>query len=222
MEHFLYLDIETIPSTDPDYAKRVRDTITPPKNFKNPESIEKWMAENADAAVEEKIAKTSFDGGRGHVCCIGWAWDDEPVLTAVLESGTFYEPDVLGDFFRDIPASHRVTIVGHNVADFDIKFLTHRAIVLGVLLPPANVWPRDVKPWDGKVFDTMTKWAGARDRISLDELCDILGIPGKDGFDGSMVAEAWANGEYEKIARYCADDVERVRKIHKRFMEVGY
>ena len=65
-------------------------------------------------------------------------------------------------------------------------------------------------------------FAGGRDTVSMDNLCDILGIPGKDGFDGSMVAEAWANGEHAKIAEYCADDVRRTREIHKRFLAVGW
>jgi predicted PolB exonuclease-like 3'-5' exonuclease len=49
-----------------------------------------------------------------------------------------------------------------------------------------------------------------------------MGIKGKDGFDGSMVADAWRNGEHGKIAEYCQDDVMRVREIHKRFMAVDW
>jgi len=82
--------------------------------------------------------------------------------------------------------------------------------------------PRDVKPWGKGIFDTMTAWAGTRDTISLDNLCKALGIPGKDGFDGSMVADAWLAGEHDTIAEYCRDDVERVRQIHNRFVSVGY
>ena len=56
----------------------------------------------------------------------------------------------------------------------------------------------------------------------MDDLCDIFGIAGKDDFDGSMVAEAWANGEHAKIAEYCQQDVARTREIHKRFLAVGW
>ena len=67
----VYLDIETIPAQSPEYRDKVRATIKPPGNIKKPESIAAWMAENADAAVDETVAKTSFDPAAGHICCIG-------------------------------------------------------------------------------------------------------------------------------------------------------
>ena len=94
--------------------------------------------------------------------------------------------------------------------------------MLGVKLPVSTMFPRNPKPWGDEVFDTMTAWAGPRDRISLDNLCEALGLPCKGDFDGSMVAEAWANGEHSKIAEYCKRDVETVRAIHRRFQAVGY
>ena len=53
-------------------------------------------------------------------------------------------------------------------------------------------------------------------------MCRALGSPGKDGFDGSQIAGAWAAGEFDKIAEYCRDDVDRVKAIHSRFMEIGW
>ena len=47
-------------------------------------------------------------------------------------------------------------------------------------------------------------------------------MAGKGDFDGSMVAEAWAKGEHDKIAAYCRDDVETVRAIYRKFEQVGY
>jgi len=68
----------------------------------------------------------------------------------------------------------------------------------------------------------MTAWAGAKGTISQDNLAKALGLSGKGDFDGSMVAEAWANGEHERIAYYCLSDVETVRAIYRRFQVVGY
>ncbi len=64
----------------------------------------------------------------------------------------------------------------------------------------------------------MQMWAGAKGTISLDNLCKALGIEGKKGFDGSMVAEAWKNGEFDKVTEYCRDDVVRVREAYKRML----
>ena len=89
--------------------------------------------------------------------------------------------------------------------------------------PHTPIFPRDIKPWSQDIFDTMVAfWAGARGTIGRDRLCDALGPPGKGDFDGSMVAEAWANGEYAKISRYRLQDVETVRAIHRRFEAVGF
>ena len=112
--------------------------------------------------------------------------------------------------------------IGHYISGFDLRFILCRAVVLGVKLPPSVAFPRDIKPWSDSVFDTMTAWAGPRDKISQDNLCRALGLPCKDGFDGSMVAVAWANGEHGRIAEYCKSDVEAVRSIHRRFELVGF
>jgi len=165
------------------------------------------------------LAKTSFDGGRGHICTVAWAKNDSKIEVRHAKT-VADERFILQDFFGDLDAYHSETLVGHNIAGFDIGFLRKRAICLGVNFPKGI--PRDPKPWDRSIQDTMGMWAGGTNRISMDELCKVLGIEGKTGFDGSMVAAAWAAGEHEKIADYCKDDVWRTREIHKRFLSVGW
>ena len=218
----VYLDIETIPNQSDEFRAKAREGIKPPGNIKKPESIAQWMAENADSAVSEAVAKTSFDPAHGHICCIGWAIEDgdaKYVDMIKLED----EKPMLENFFHIIdinPTVGMARFIGHNISGFDLRFLLCRAIVLGVRIP--RIIPRDIKPWSENIFDTMTAWAGARGTIGQDRLCGALGLPGKGDFDGSMVAEAWANGEHAKIAAYCRDDVETVRQIHRRFEAVGW
>ena len=218
---FTYFDLETIPSQDPDLLEIFKAGITAPATYKKPESIEKWLAENREAAAKEKLAKTSFDGGYGHICTIAWAKNDGDIYVAHART-LGDERCILEDFFADFDQYHSETLVGHNISGFDLAFLRKRAVALGVKMPDRTSLPRDPKPWDTSIVDTMTAWAGGRDRISMDELCKILGIEGKGSFDGSMVAEAWANGEHDKISEYCKDDVHRTREIHKRFLVAGY
>lgn len=218
---FVYFDSETIPNQDPDYLAHVLKYIKAPAKLKKKESIEKWMDEERNQAAWDKVAKTSFDGGRGHICTISWAKNDSSIYTRHART-VEDERLVLQDFFEDLNPYKQETLVGHNVLQFDIKFMTHRAIMLKVELPKPHKWPRDPKTWDKSVFDTMTAWAGGRDFIKQNELCNILGIEGKGDFDGSMVAEAWARGEHEKIMEYCPDDVRQVREIHKRFLISEY
>lgn len=220
-ERFVYFDLETIPCQDPDYLSELERNVTPPKTLKKQESIDTWLKENRKSAALEALSKTSFDGGRGHICTIAWAKNDSPI--AVRHAKTVAdERGVISDFFADLDPYHSEMLVGHNISGFDIGFLRKRAIVLGIEMPQPQSLPRDPKPWDRNILDTMAAWAGGTNRISMDELCQILGIAGKEGFDGSMVAAAWANGEHDKIAEYCRDDVWRTREIHKRLIQAGY
>lgn len=213
MSNFLYLDIETIGTSDPDRIAEIAATITCPGNITKAESIAAWEAEKKPKLVEEAVAKTSFSGAYGKVCCIGWAWDDGEALSVVGDEARVLV-NAIDRITMSAPQYGLMTIVGHYVANFDLRFLMQRAIVLGVRLP---AWfPRDPKPWSREVFDTMTAWAGAKDSISLDNLCKVLGIPGKDGVDGSMVAGMWQRGELDEIASYCRADVERVRNVHRK------
>ena len=219
MEHATFIDIETIPAQSAEALERARADVKPPGNIKKQESIDAWLADNREQAAREALAKTSFDPAQGHICTIGWAMDnDEPVTAHARDVQD--ERDVLGAFFGALRPYDRHTFVGHYISGFDLRFILCRSVVLGVRIPPCV--PRDPKPWAGTVFDTMTAWSGQRGTISLDNLCAALGIPGKDGFDGSQVAEAWASGEHERITEYCADDVRRVRAVWQRFQAAGW
>lgn len=220
----IFVDIETIPNQSPEYRAMVRKNIKAPAQFKKQDSIDAWLAENAESATDEAIAKTSFDPALGHIACIGWAVAGGQAKT-VSNTDIRDEEANLNAFFSAINQEcgvHMARWIGHYISGFDLRFLLNRAIVLGVKLPTALILPRDIKPWSDQVFDTMVAWAGPKGSISQDNLAKAFGLAGKGDFDGSMVAEAWANGEHDKIANYCLSDVETVREIYWRFKAVGY
>lgn len=214
MTDYLYLDIETIPAQDGAAHEYLRKTAKAPANLKDPAKIESARQE----AGEKAIDATSFDGWLGHVICISYAINDDNPTTWISPD----EHDTIGPLFDLLNQYNRPVFVGHNIAAFDIPFITRRAVALGIQLPHAAAWPRDPKPWSDKIHDTMVMAAGVRDRISMDRLCFALGLTGKDGFDGSMVHDAWQRGERERIAEYCADDVRKAREIHRKFMRAGW
>lgn len=218
MANYLYLDIETIPTTEAEIIAEIEASITPPGNISKAETIAAWEAEKKPDLVKEAVAKTALDGARGKVCCIGWAWGDGKIGSVCADLDEYSTINfAFGNIDDGKPAGYeRPVIVGHFVAGFDIRFLWQRAFVLGVRLP---AWfPRDPKPWSNEVHDTMTMWAGSRDTIGLDNLCKALGLPGKGNIDGSMVADLWAKGQYETVAAYCEQDVERVRQVHLKML----
>ena len=223
----IYLDIETIPGQAKGLKERIAETVTPPGSMKKAETIAKWEAEQKPAAVEEAWRKTSFNGDQGEIVCIAWAIDGEPVQCVsrvmAVEQG---EQLVLIDFFASIQQeierqNGRLPVwIGHNVRDFDLRFIFQRAVIHDVC-PPFRI-PHDARPGSDRIFDTMDAWAGFRNRISLDRLCRALGIPLKgselDGeeIDGSKVWDFVKAGRIQDVVCYCKADVERVRQVHSR------
>lgn len=216
----LYLDLETIPTQSEAAIARIAESITAPGNYSKPESIAQWEAEKKPALVKDAVAKTALDGACGHICCIGWAIDDAAPVSSFGD-----ERETIQAFLLSVDGKVRdarniiPTIIGHNVVNFDIRFLWQRAIVLGIRMP--HWFPRDPKPWSPDTFDTMTAFAGQRGTVSMAKLCEALGLEGKGDIDGSMVGDLWAAGEHERVAEYCRADVERTRAIHRR-MQVAF
>ena len=239
----LVIDIETVPAQRPDVLADIRATkeadlaialanIAPPGNYKKQETIDAWMTEEApkiatslNAAFESDVdatyRKTSFDGAFGQVCVIGWAVDDaEPQAVYGLDQ----EASLLGFFAHElsmqIGRSHELmtTVIGHNVAAFDLRFLFQRSIVNGVRPHPIIARAAQAKPWESeKVFDTMVQWSGIKDRISLDRLCKALSIQTPKGdIDGSKVWDYVKAGKIAEVAEYCKKDVEATRAVFRR------
>ena len=211
----VFFDIETIPSQLPGVLDEFKAAVKAPGQYKKPESIAEWLRENRDAEGEAEWLRTSFDGGMGHVCVIGWAVDDgEPVSLQSADIST--ERTMLAAFFdalRDIGPGQK--LVGHNIIGFDIPFLWKRAMVLGV--KPSFTFPRNPKPWGESVADTMLMWdATQRAGGSMDRICRLMGIPGKGDMDGSKVWPMVRDGEIDAVADYCRGDVSRTREMFKR------
>lgn len=232
----LFLDIETIPTTRQavrDYIEEsMRDeldaainSVCAPSNYKDEAKIAEFCtnkiaalkAEFADK-LKASVEKTGLDGSFGHVFCIGWACnDDEPQTVYGLD-----EALVLAEF-RDqlrVPMSerHSTCVIGHSVSGFDLRFLTQRYIVNGILPPPVISKAARAKPWEEQfVFDTMIQWAGVGKTISLEKLCLALSVPSpKNGMDGSQVWPAVQEGRLAEVAAYCAGDVTAARACWRR------
>lgn len=206
-------DIETIPVQDQSIIDSIASEIKPPATYKKPESIAEWVENNKQAAVDEAVAKTSFDGAYGQICCIGWVIDDGEIKSAIG-----LEKDIIESFFNDLvsnnPRELDCIFVGHNVSAFDLRFLFQRAIITGIKPPPFI--PFNAKSWDKQIFDTMTYFAGFGNRISLDKLSKVLGLEGKTGVTGADVWPMYQAGKIAEIAEYCEHDVELTRNVYNR------
>jgi predicted PolB exonuclease-like 3'-5' exonuclease len=245
----VFIDIETIPGQKAELKKEIAvqfPEIMPPeepkrpRNIKKAETIKEWetntlpgLRETAqqkhqeevarrETAIEEAWRKTGLYGDQGEVICIGWAIEDtEPMVLSRNLGGS--ETELIQAFFNTLYQRLNKRIphwVGHNVM-FDLRFLFHRAVVLGI--KPCINLSLDAKPWSEQVQDTMVMWAGLRDKISLDRICKALGIQSKgddleegEYIDGSLVWDFVKRGEISKVATYCKADVTRCREVYKR------
>jgi len=232
----IYADAETIPGQGAAVREALeveataeKAEVKAPSNYKDPDKIAEFVLNKRaeiDAAMEEKWRKTALDGAYGQIAVFSIAIDEAPPVAFYQEDWANGERQILRDLFAALVAAYdpatmrRPVFIGHNLIEFDLRFLFQRAIILGIKPPP--LIPFQAKPWDDAVFDTMTQWAGVKNRVSLDKLCKALGIPGKgselggEEIDGSKVWDFVKAGRIADVATYCKGDVERVRQAHKR------
>ncbi|WP_299079016.1 hypothetical protein [uncultured Paraglaciecola sp.] len=211
----IVFDIETLPCNDQETILELQKEIKAPGQFKKPESIAVWMKENKEAELEKIVSKTSFDGMYGRVACIAWAFDDGEILST---NDYMSEAEAITLFYDSIENSsiREYLFCGHNIAGFDLPFLKHRSIILGIRPPNKLLEAMNAKPWDICIADTMLMWSADKHKQgSMDRLCKAFGIYGKGDFDGSMVAETWLT-DPQKVIDYCKDDVHRTREMYKK------
>ncbi len=202
----IFIDCETAPTTEKWFINEIE--VSPPAQYKKPDSIKKWMDENAEKERQKVIEKTAVDTSLAQIICIGYAIGNGPVQTLIGR-----EDVILYPLFRDIATYRTVRLIGHNIIAFDIPLIYHRAIINGI--SPHDAFHMHYKPWDNSCFDTMTQWAGVKNRISQHRLAQLLGIQTQDT-TGADVRELYKAGDMEGVQRKCAFDVEQNREIFNR------
>lgn len=188
----LFLDIETIPASQKDHAYLEQEFRKKPREIK----------------FEDYVKETSLDGNFGRILCIGYALDHAD--PAVLEGS---EADLLKRFWTLAAQAH--LFIGHNIFDFDLRFILKRSIINQVKPSRELSFARYRNT---PIFDTMHEWERwARYGTSLKTLGHVLGIPVTKGpFDGSQVSDLFAQGRAKEIYDYCKRDVELTRAVYHR------
>jgi len=69
------------------------------------------------------------------------------------------------------------------------------------------------------VMDVLSAYQN-RARAGLSDIAVLLGYPGKLGFDGSQVWDAYLGGELTRIRRYCETDVVNTWLVFLRFQHM--
>lgn len=199
----MIFDIETLPA---DASKYKKLTYLYEKKEKEIKFKEKYPT------VEDFINRTSFDGGFGRVLCICYSIDGGPVQT--IYNGEDEKKNI-EEFWN---AAKGINLfVGHNIMDFDMRFLVQRSIILGV---PTSLDPKFsfAKYRNNPMYDTMKEWSKwSSDMFSLEHVALAMDIPTpKDGIDGSQVNAFHLAGKDKEICDYCVRDVITTIEVYKR------
>lgn len=213
----LVFDIETIP--DLDFGRR---------------------AMGLDGLADEQVAKAMFSAARARsgsdflphlqhrvvaISCVLRSRDQLRVWSlGDLQSS---EAELIARFFDGIE-KYTPELVSWNGGGFDLPVLHYRALATGVQAP--RYWELGdedrefrynnyLSRFHWRHIDLMDVLSGFqnRARASLADTAALLHLPGKLGFSGDKVWDAWLAGELPAIRNYCETDVLNTWLIYLRF-----
>jgi len=147
-------------------------------------------------------------------------------LKELRSGGTVASPEreLIGGFFQFIDR-HRPRMVSYNGRGFDLPVLRHRAmkhaITAGVFHATDNKWEnytsRYAKDWHADLQEILSDFGAASRGLRLNEVCAVLGFPGKFGVDGAQVAPLYDAGKLPEIRDYCETDVLNTYLVYLRY-----
>jgi predicted PolB exonuclease-like 3'-5' exonuclease len=140
------------------------------------------------------------------------------------------EAELVQRFFDGID-KYSPDLVSWNGSGFDLPVLSYRGLLHGV--QAGRYWETGDEDsafrynnylsryhWrHTDLMDVLAAFQG-RGRVSLSNMATLLGFPGKLGFDGSQVWDAFQGGNIAAIRAYCETDVLNTWLIWLRFAQL--
>ena len=226
MQHksLFVFDIETIPDTD------VVENLT----GEAPASVEAAREALSAYHLEATGGKNDFPRQPFHrVVAISYLVADierdtkqEAYTLRELRSGRAEadEKELVAGLYQWIDKTHP-RLVSYNGRGFDLPVLRHRAMMHGVQAKgfhdTANKWEnytsRYAQDWHCDLQEALTDFGAASRGLKLNEVCSVLGLPGKFGVDGSQVAPLFDEGRVDEIRDYCETDVLNTYLVYLRY-----
>ena len=187
-----YFDIETVPT---DQALKDNGLLDAQIKLDEPELLK----------------KLSLSATTAKIICLCYAV--EPSLTNSIEVLQGEETEIIKNFWK-LAADYSL-FVGHNILDFDLRFIYQRSVIHQI--KPSRDIPF-TRFRNAPIYDTMQEWSKwGREHVSLDALTKALGIPSpKEHLDGSKVYPYYRAGKLGEIVEYCKRDVDSVRQVYHR------
>ncbi len=170
-------------------------------------SVRKYLAMDLEIAKEIPEGTTDWwqHAPLGISCAATWASDEPEVVLWSGRGENGHAPQMSEIEVADLVAylayaanQLGYTIVTHNGTSFDWRML---AIESNSLADCALLAMNSI--------DSMFHFFALRGHfIGLDKIAKGAGLPGKtEGMSGALAPQMWANGEYDKVLEYVAQDV---------------
>jgi 3'-5' exonuclease len=188
----IFLDIETVPT---DQALLEHGLLEPQLQLNE----------------GDLIKKLSLSATTAKILCLCYAM--EPAVHTAIEVLDGDEREIIRGFWTLVEDCN--LFVGHNILDFDLRFIYQRSIIHQI--KPSRDIPF-ARFRNAPVYDTMQEWSKwGREHVSLDALSKALGIPSpKESLDGAKVYPYYRAGKLAEIIEYCKRDVDSARKVYRR------
>ena len=159
----------------------------------------------------ELLKKLSLSAVTAKIICICYAI--EPPVGCEVQALQGEETEIINAFWK--LAADCNLFVGHNILDFDLRFIYQRSIIHQI--KPSRDLPF-ARFRNAPIYDTMQEWSKwGREHASLDTLSKALSIPSpKESLDGSKVYPYYRAGKLAEIIEYCKRDVDSTRQVYRR------
>lgn len=220
LEKIVFLDIETVPTES---------------NYNSLSDIQKehWdgfakKQKNDDESADDPFSKAGLRSEFGKIICVGIGKVKALPEGLCLLRRAFYGHDeraLIESFVQHESIKNSQAILcAHNGKGFDFPFLARRMVINDIPIPNC-LQIAGKKPWEIAHLDTMEYWRFGQwgYNVSLDLLTHVLSLQSsKHDMSGDKVADVyWKEGNLEKIASYCKEDVRSLTEISLKFAGIG-
>lgn len=199
----LIIDIETYRNVDNlPFLKYKMGDIQPPANYKDPEKIAQYKAEQT-VKLYEKAALSPLTG---KIILIGMYSERASFLTTMpisleLDSYFMNEQAMLAKFW-DILDNNADIIVSYNGKQFDMPFIYARSLLVGV--KPTVAWNDLCNKYNNRIHIDLFQMLGEG---RLQEWAYLIGATNTLDSEGNMVGKWFEQGDYQSVIDHCHADL---------------
>lgn len=207
-------DLETVAgdaalAMQPDESWLMKDVRD---NFK-PETVEKYRVDNAAKWPDEIGKRAALDWRLGRIVAAGTKWRGEDVQVCVNA-----DERALVSWIWERLGDVRPALVGFNIRNFDMPWLWGRTGALGLQagsgFDARKYGGGDVIDWS----DILSNYGSFEMRgWSLSRYAEWFELGIEPHGTGADVAQWWAEGKHEEIAKHLTRDLEMTWGLHHRF-----